>query len=359
MAELRALTVRQPVAYLAGVLAGDGYLSKPTRGRLHGILGLHVADEDFARAFAEAVRVAYGVGPAVRRERAGYWRVARYNGYGRFDGLLPYRSFRTDDDDERAAWLRGFFDSEGNASLLRLRKGVNSWSRRVCVFNTDLRILGTAADFLAALGYLTVQSHVPPDAGHLGTLPVYQLRLRQSRENFERFATQVGSSIGRKQRTLDAIANSYTSAEELLAITLRTQACGAASKRRRRGEQLPEVLEAIRAIHAEGGEITDTRLRKEVSGFWPQYRVHGYKELVAMALQDSRPVLGGDQVAACLSVLRDAERPLSITEIVEAVHAAGYAWERVKIRRALSYMARTGRAMCVKRGFWEVGSHVA
>lgn len=84
-------------------------------------------------------------------------------------------------------------------------------------------------------------------------------------------------------------------------------------------------------------------------------QVHGGKPCNCPA----RPVLGGDQVAACLSVLRDATSPVSVTQIVEAVHAAGYDWERVKIRRALSYLARSGRAKCVKPGFWEVGSRVA
>ena len=106
--EIRALTVKQPLDYLAGCLAGDAYLS--LRARSSWLLGLHVADEDFAAAFADAINAGYGV--QVFRVRR--LTVIGASGCQRdlFAGLATYHPTAPDG---YATSVRGFFDSEGNA----------------------------------------------------------------------------------------------------------------------------------------------------------------------------------------------------------------------------------------------------
>jgi hypothetical protein len=70
-----ALTIRQPIAYLAGVLAGDGCISRPARTAARGYFSLTAADEDFARAFADALLAGYGVYVRPRLTGSGYWRL--------------------------------------------------------------------------------------------------------------------------------------------------------------------------------------------------------------------------------------------------------------------------------------------
>src|SRR4051812_1156824 len=87
-------------AYLAGVLHGDGWCT-------HLTLGLRVADQDFAEAFALALNLVCGTTYAPRRDERGYWLLRAGNKSGRFSGL---KGFVARTDRERAMWLRGLFD---------------------------------------------------------------------------------------------------------------------------------------------------------------------------------------------------------------------------------------------------------
>lgn len=264
-----------PVAYLAGVVAGDGYIS-------HRCLGLHVADYDFALAFADAITAAFGR-PVEPKQEGRYWRT-RVFGTGTFDHLLTYAA---ETDEQRASWLRGFFDAEGNVNLTpKPATGTRSYDRRVSFYNTDQQILATATAYLTALGLPSRCRSTRPSQGHYGAKTVFEIVVTASQANFARFAAVIGSSIGRKQQALDRLAPSYSSAGELLAGARRMQAAGVVAKRKRRDENLPAVLDAIRAMHAADGKVTSERLRREVPGWWAQEAAHGYRRLVAMALGD-------------------------------------------------------------------------
>jgi hypothetical protein len=204
---VKALTVRQPHAYLSGVLFGDAWLSTGSGKSPSGYLCLRVADEDFAEAFSVAIRSAYGINVAPRIDERGYWLTRTYNGYRRFDSL---KSFSPETDDERSAWLLGLFDSEGNAQLLhRPVKGPHSWSRRVAFYSTNSNTLDRAQDSLGQLGLESHRGFVRPSQGHLGTLPVGELRLAASAAAYKRFANLIGSNIARKQDTLNRLGSSY------------------------------------------------------------------------------------------------------------------------------------------------------
>lgn len=218
------LSIQQPCAYLAGVLRGDAWLSTGSGKSPNGYLCLRVADGDFAEAFALSVKAAFGVATAPRRDERGYWLVRTYNGYGRFNGLP---TFQADRDAERAAWLRGLFDSDGNANLKhRPEKGPGSYARRVAIYSTRQDTLDQAADYLGDLGIATKLRPTANSKGHIGTKVVSELSLRSSRAQYYRFATLVGSSIERKRDTLNAIVSSYC--DDLSAAYRRAQAAGVA-----------------------------------------------------------------------------------------------------------------------------------
>jgi hypothetical protein len=198
---MKALTVPdlRASAYLAGVLHGDGWCTAKS-------FGLRTKDHDFAQAFAHALGRVLDVRWLPRRDERGYWLLRGSNKTGRFSRL---RHFEPADDQQRAAWLRGLFDSEGNAQLLALPKaGLNSFHRRVAFYSTEISTLDLAAAHLQRLDIAHSVSRTKNSAAHKGSKTVYELRLLR-REAFQRFAEVVGSNIGRKQARLDAIASSY------------------------------------------------------------------------------------------------------------------------------------------------------
>src|SRR5262249_43789984 len=115
------------LAYLAGVLSGDGWCTRLT-------IGLRVIDADFAQAFALALHVVFGLAVSPRRDERGYWLVRVGNKTGRFNHLPSYEPTT---DEERAAWVRGLFDSEGNAQLRPSGISTNSFGRRVAIYSTN------------------------------------------------------------------------------------------------------------------------------------------------------------------------------------------------------------------------------
>lgn len=193
---MKALTIWQP--YVAGVLHGDGWCTSKT-------LGLRVKDHDFALTFAECLRALCGSVTPERDER-GYWLIRRRNGSGRFNRL---RNYRPTDNDEVGCWLRGLFDSEGNAQLwFNPKNGPASFHRRVAFYSTEMHTLERASQYLEWLEVPHSIRTTRNSVTHLGTKTVFELRVIRQ-EGFARFLEMVGSSIGRKQATLEAIVNSY------------------------------------------------------------------------------------------------------------------------------------------------------
>lgn len=221
LSNARALTVKQPRAYLAGALRGDAWLNKA--------LCLRVADQDFAETFAAAIRTGYGCSASVRVDERGYFLVRRHSA-GRFQHL---REFEPSSLEEKAAWLRGLFDSEGNAQLTPVpQRGERSYSRRVSFYSTNEETLDLATTHLGALGLSTRRRIVKPSAGHIGIRPVHELALRGSKGQYATFAETVGSSIQRKQMTLTALVASYC--DDRSAVCREAQLRGVAVRRARR-----------------------------------------------------------------------------------------------------------------------------
>lgn len=259
------------LAYLAGVLHGDAWLTKE--------LGLRVADRDFADAFAAALRDAFGLERVPRRDERGYWILRLGNASGRFNILRAVAPVTAED---RGAWVRGLFDSEGNANIHRVRGGEHCWGRRIAMYSTALDTLHTAAAHLTELGITTLLRATKNSAGHKGTKVVHELSLRGSRDNYARFASTVGSSIARKRDTMTAIVESYK--PDLSAHCREVQLLGAATKLKRTLETVvPAVIAAIHARIDAGEKVTMRECEGAIAGYRSARNHFTHKQLVAAA----------------------------------------------------------------------------
>lgn len=207
-------------AYVAGVVAGDGWCTDKS-------FGLHCKDRDFADAFVSAVQQASGTLLNLRDDQ-GYWRATRSNRDGRFNEIGLYRPAS---ESELCYWLRGLFDSDGNAQLWHMpHVSPGAYHRRVAIFKTDLNVLETASDYMATLGIRHTIRSTKNSPSHMGTKTVYGLFV-QRRDGFTAFRDKVGSSIARKADTLDLIVTTYQPNTD---YCRRAQTLGVAARKRRK-----------------------------------------------------------------------------------------------------------------------------
>jgi hypothetical protein len=272
---MKALTLTRPkryaMAYLCGVYFGDGWCSQST-------FGLAVNDRDFAEAFAIAVNHAFDCSARARPDGT-RWRVAIRNDSGRFS-LIP--NFITAGPIERALWVRGLFDSEGNANIHKSAAGPESWIRRVSFYNTEQDTLERCANYLAELGISAIIRPMKASQGHRGLKQVYELSLKGRQKNYVLFASLVGSNIERKMRTVREIALSYQ--EDLAAHCRRAQAIGVANRLRYTDEvRVPAALSAISNLIKSGVKPTQ-RNCYSVPGYFTLARRMSQSEIVRLAM---------------------------------------------------------------------------
>lgn len=275
---MRALSVEQRIAaaYIAGVIAGDGWCSENA-------IGLKAADRDFVESFIDALAVACEVEPNVRCEENKYWLTNLSNASGRFNFL---NAFEPETLKEKGQWVRGFFDSDGNANLTPSNNSSNAWSRRVAIYKTERFKLERAKMLLSELGIPSrlraTKAHL--QESHFGDQVVYELRLKSSKKNYRRFATLVGSSIARKREILEAIPESYAKP----GFERRAQAKGAATKRRKRKKvTIPRVIGEMATMIEAGIKPTIRICTKEIVGYWSARGEYRHLELVEMAKEQA------------------------------------------------------------------------
>jgi DNA-directed RNA polymerase subunit N (RpoN/RPB10) len=261
------------LAYIAGVLKGDGWYTDT--------IGLRVKDKDFAEAFACAMECTFNVIIKPRLEAGKYWCVRKSCKNGAYQEAVNYTP---SSDREIALWLRGLFDSEGNACLHKLKAWENSYHRKVAMYSTNIDTVDQAIEYLSRLGIQSCCRKMKLSKGHLGIKPVYEIRLRDGKDNFGKFAELIGSSIQRKQATIEAIVSTYK--PDISQHCREIQLKGAASKKRRTMEAtLPKVIEGVRELIAQGVKPTQRACRcipgyNSIQGYIPQ------AELVGMALRE-------------------------------------------------------------------------
>lgn len=194
---MKALTLWQP--YLAGVLHGDAWCTPLT-------IGLRAKDKDFVETFAEGLRSVYKVKLMVRRDERGYWLARKSNKLGTFSDL---RGTAISGPESRSMWLRGMFDSEGNACCRLLGNSPNAMDRRIAFYSTDKTTIDKLMCHLSAVAVEWRIREVKPTEGHKGKRTVYEVRLLNGLENFSRFVDRIGTSIARKAEILKRIVSTY------------------------------------------------------------------------------------------------------------------------------------------------------
>lgn len=266
---MKAVTLWQP--YLAGVLHGDAWCTALT-------IGLRAKDRDFVEAFAEGFNFVTGIAITPKTDERGYWLVRSGNKSGRFDALRAYDPVG---NDEVASWLRGLFDSEGNAQILALpHVGPNSFHRRIAIYSTNRVTIAKAAEYLERLNISNTSADTKSSASHKGSKIVVELRITR-RDGFVRFAELVGSSIARKTEKMTRIVGTYQS--DVSASARASQLLGAKAKRKNTiAVTLPRVIEGVAELIRAGVSPTQ-RACRVIRGFDTIQRFVSQYDLVEAA----------------------------------------------------------------------------
>ncbi|MEN3048615.1 MAG: LAGLIDADG family homing endonuclease [Candidatus Caldarchaeales archaeon] len=198
------------LAFVTGVGFGDGYVcrSKDKSG-WHYYVGTNVTDEDLAVAFAEDLgNVLNRIPPRVRETIINGRRfyVVRVSSEVLYEVLKDknidrIRRFIEHSEETKAAFLRGFFDSEGCVS-----------DKDVSAINSDVTVLKYAQRLLADLGIESTGPHLKKEAGtpieingrKYGTRKnVYYIYICAN--SLPIFLEKVGFTVEKKRRKLEGI----------------------------------------------------------------------------------------------------------------------------------------------------------
>lgn len=135
----------EALAYVIGVLDGDGFLSEQIKppNKYHRLIGLEVKDLDFCQAFQQALAKLHGKVNAIHMNRHGngraYYRVMAC------DKKL-YTSLRNEKVRRKVAseysipYLRGFIDSDASISSVSNQKGERYFRVEIGITNYALLV---------------------------------------------------------------------------------------------------------------------------------------------------------------------------------------------------------------------------
>lgn len=178
----------QEIAYVKGVLDGDGWIDQWSRNSR---LCLEVKDEWFAKEFFDALK-RLGLSPYTSERD----RVRSFNGYTFSSHMIRVRAtvdrelvkrigvFEPVTDEEKRAYVRGFFDSEGCFKVytgFRLRNGryYERTDYNLKISNQNLLLLTKIQTILSEFGVdMTIRNYSHDTCAHLQT---------QDQKNIQRF----------------------------------------------------------------------------------------------------------------------------------------------------------------------------
>lgn len=257
------------LSYLAGVLHGDGWCTDLS-------LGLKVADHDFATEFSRCIKVVFNKEIKVSNTE-GYWRVRANNKSGRYNNVKNYSPVN---ESEITAWVKGLFDSEGNAQFSKLNRGERSYNRRISFYSTEYSTLKRAKNYMEEFNITSKINTVTSSKTHLGDKQVYELLLQSSKENFSLFNVHIGSSIQRKRKAIEEMLNYCDVAE----FTRAAQKKGAERKNiDRETIVLPAVVGKIKQL-ASAGAIPKQRDCYSIDGYHRLRCYYKHSEILNLAL---------------------------------------------------------------------------
>jgi len=209
---LEFLKPSEDLAYLIGVEAGDGYVYKrrTSVSGYHLVVGLKVKDKEFAEFFANSIAKVLGREPQIpKRNEDGRWAIevkcrTLYELLKKPIDIERIRPYVEHCEKCIAAFLRGFFDSEGCV----LKNGI------IVIYNTNYKLLEYVICLLKKIEMETT-SEKPRLLRRAGTpfrdprtgkmyrtkKDVYYVRV--SKKSNQVFYIKVGFTIERKRKRLE------------------------------------------------------------------------------------------------------------------------------------------------------------
>jgi len=277
--QMKALSIKEKDGYfyyLLGVLLGDAI-------RSNGKFGLCAKDLDFVLEFKKSILRVFKIKKNITKVGGKYYYFCIYSvKLSKFFNEYDYTEVQQKPQKLMGAFLRGFFDSEGNVALSKLHTGTNSFTRDVAVYNTDKKVLILMKNLLERMEIKCRPIHTMRKANsdfHKKTL--YRLHLRSNRDNYSKFREKVSFSIKRKRDSLDAIIDSYLDGDYRMISLKNARSIHSKKQKQQRQQHLKRILPILK-------QKPDIIIR-EAYAIIPNYHclLHHYrhKELVSMALR--------------------------------------------------------------------------
>jgi intein/homing endonuclease len=196
------------LGYVLGSIAGDGFI-------INSSIGMNVKDKDFALAFREAFEREFNKEGKLHFYN-GLWRIIFHSVelVNLFRNFNMFNLIKEGNREVKCAFLRGFFDSEGSASLNIIR-GKGHADRKIEIANKNYKLLLFCKNLLENLGIETrkMDKRIREERffknRKLPILEYFRFTLKENKDNFLKFRNLIGFSIKRKQEKLESIINSY------------------------------------------------------------------------------------------------------------------------------------------------------
>jgi intein-encoded DNA endonuclease-like protein len=202
----RNLVLNEDLAYILGVLAGDGYLDYNNKIRAY-CIGLSAIDEEFVEEFKKTLFNVFKIKSSdeFRKSRKEKWN-AQYvtrlcskeacdfiNSVGEFkkyNWMIP-EIIKNANTKTKCAFIKGFFDSEGE---------IDKRTGRVGATSMNLEGLKEIGDLLNGLSIRNTIIKVKDN--RLNTHQKYRIRIHD-KNSIGLFAFLIGFTIARKQKILN------------------------------------------------------------------------------------------------------------------------------------------------------------
>lgn len=206
------LELNENLAYILGVLAGDGYMDyDDKRGTYY--IGLSATDKEFVEKFKESLINFFNIKPTneFRKSRKENWNdqhITRLCSKEACDFINKFGNFKKEtwkipeiiknsNEKIKSAFLRGFFDSEGEVDRKSKRVGATS------VNHIGLEEIGKLLNNLGIRYTIIPVKDIRPNTNQKSRIRI------QDRKSIELFNKNIGFTINRKRAILDKCLSNY------------------------------------------------------------------------------------------------------------------------------------------------------
>ena len=203
----------ESLAYVLGVIEGDGWVSSDSNG-FKNVIGLYVKDYDFILEFKKHLEnIGFNSFHIDKKELSkknskhnDLYRLRVYSIYFSewYYSLKKYDDYVKmfeDNECHMAAFLRGMFDSEGHVRVL-FRKTGGILTRTIKITNTDESLINLCGHFLNKLNIEYTTRYEENKKGYKTKIDIL-IRAR----SYSDFRGKIGTSIHRKKEIMDMLCD--------------------------------------------------------------------------------------------------------------------------------------------------------